>query len=312
MNEKKLTNGMQMDTAQPEIIKSGVAALVGPPNVGKSTLLNTILGQKISIVTPKPQTTRNRIAGVLNGEGYQIVLLDTPGLHRSTLLLNQEMVKVALDSLQGVEAVIFMIDASRSQEATQNLSRQEEYRDYLETVECPAYLLLNKIDLIDRETLLPIIDFYAKMYPFKGVIPVSALKGDGLDRLIEELVALMPQGFRYFPEDVRGISSRNSKLTVTSSPIKFRTFCRTVSSSKATFVSFTIRTINSSRRSCTSWAWATPGVFATSSTVSAAPETSFPDGDTRKSVTRPAATSSRGRPRPQAHVPVLSRDVARR
>lgn len=191
-----------MDTAQPEIIKSGVAALVGPPNVGKSTLLNTILGQKISIVTPKPQTTRNRIAGVLNGEGYQIVLLDTPGLHRSTLLLNQEMVQVALDSIQGVEAVIFMIDASRSQEAAQNLSRQEEYRDYLETVECPAFLLLNKIDLIDRETLLPIIDFYAKMYPFKGVIPVSALKGDGLDRLIEELVALMPLGFRYFPEDV--------------------------------------------------------------------------------------------------------------
>ena len=191
-----------MDTAQPEIIKSGVVALVGPPNSGKSTLLNTILGQKISIVTPKPQTTRNRIAGVLNGDGYQIVLLDTPGLHRSALLLNKEMVQVALDSLQGVEAAVFMIDASRSQETDQNLSRQEEYRDYLETVKCPAYLLLNKIDLVDRETLLPIIDFYSKMYPFKGVIPVSALKGDGLDRLVKELVALMPLGFRYFPEDV--------------------------------------------------------------------------------------------------------------
>ena len=191
-----------MDLLDSEIIKSGVVALAGPPNAGKSTLLNSLLGQKISIVTPKPQTTRNRIAGVLNGDGYQIVLLDTPGLHRSTVLLNKEMVQVALDSLHGVEAVVFMVDASRAWSPEQNGARGEEYKTYLEEVESPAFLLLNKVDLIDKDGLLPIIDFYSKLYPFKGVIPVSALKGDGLERLVEELVGVMPQGFRYFPDDV--------------------------------------------------------------------------------------------------------------
>ncbi len=191
-----------MNSIDSEIIKSGVVALAGPPNAGKSTLLNSLLGQKISIVTPKPQTTRNRIAGVLNGDGYQIVLLDTPGLHRSTLLLNKEMVQVALDSLHGVEAVVFMVDASRAWSQEQNGAREEEYKTYLEEVESPAFLLLNKVDLIAKEELLPMIDFYSKLYPFKGVIPVSALKGDGLERLVEELVALMPQGVRYFPDDV--------------------------------------------------------------------------------------------------------------
>lgn len=191
-----------MDLSQPEIIKSGVVALAGPPNAGKSTLLNSLLGQKISIVTPKPQTTRNRIAGVLNGEGYQIVLLDTPGLHRSSVLLNQEMVQVALDAFHGVEAVVFMVDVSQARTPEQNGVRGEEYKTYLEEVESPAFLLLNKIDLIKKDELLPIIDFYSTLYPFKEVIPVSALKGDGLERLVEELVALMPQGFRYFPDDV--------------------------------------------------------------------------------------------------------------
>lgn len=191
-----------MDLLDSEIIKSGVVALAGPPNAGKSTLLNSLLGQKISIVTPKPQTTRNRIAGVLNGDGYQIVLLDTPGLHRSTVLLNKEMVQVALDSLHGVEAVVFMVDASRAWSPEQNGAKGEEYKTYLEEVESPAFLLLNKVDLIDKDELLPIIDFYSKLYPFRAVIPVSALKGDGLERLVEELVGVMPQGFRYFPDDV--------------------------------------------------------------------------------------------------------------
>ncbi|MBT8346182.1 MAG: GTPase Era [Desulfofustis sp.] len=190
-----------MDANEPEIIKSGVVALAGPPNAGKSTLLNTLLGQKISIVTPKPQTTRNRIAGVLNGEGYQIVLLDTPGLHRSPVLLNKEMVQVALDALQGVEAVVFMVDVSQHRASEENREKQE-YKSYLETVDCPAFLLLNKIDLMSRKDLLPIIEFYATLFPFTAVIPVSALKGEGLEHLVDELVALMPLGFRYFPDDV--------------------------------------------------------------------------------------------------------------
>ncbi len=191
-----------MGASEPEVIKSGVVALAGPPNAGKSTLLNSLLGQKISIVTPKPQTTRNRIAGVLNGEGYQIVFLDTPGLHQSSVLLNQEMVRVALDSFQGVDAVVFLVDGCDSLHRRKDNSRQAEYQSYLEEVDSPAFLLLNKIDLIEKDELLPIIEFYSKLYPFKAVIPVSALKGDGLDRLIDELLGLMPQGFAYFPEDV--------------------------------------------------------------------------------------------------------------
>lgn len=191
-----------MDINEPEIITSGVVALVGPPNAGKSTLMNRLLGQKISIVTPKPQTTRNRIAGVLNGDGYQVVFLDTPGLHRSSTLLNREMVQVALDSLREVEAVVFMIDVSQRFQPDKEAGKQDEYKAYLEEVQSPAFLVLNKIDLIDRDALLPMMETYSNLYPFKSIIPVSALKGDGLDRLIDELLPVMPKGFRYFPEDV--------------------------------------------------------------------------------------------------------------
>ena len=191
-----------MDFVQPEVLISGVVALAGPPNAGKSTLMNKLLGQKISIVTPKPQTTRNRIAGVLNGEGYQIVFLDTPGLHRSSVPLNREMIQVALDSLVDVEAVVFMIDVSQSSPAHVRKQKQSEYKKYLERVTSPTFLLLNKIDLIDRNELLPIIEAYAELFPFNAVIPVSALTGDGLDQLVDELLKLLPKGFPYFPEDV--------------------------------------------------------------------------------------------------------------
>ena len=191
-----------MDFVQPEVVISGVVALAGPPNAGKSTLMNKLLGQKISIVTPKPQTTRNRIAGVLNGEGYQIVFLDTPGLHRSSVPFNREMIQVALDSLVDVEAVVFMIDVSQSSPEHVRKQKQSEYKKYLERVTSPTFLLLNKIDLIDRNELLPIIEAYAELYPFNAVIPVSALTGDGLEQLVDELLKLLPKGFPYFPEDV--------------------------------------------------------------------------------------------------------------
>ena len=185
-----------------EIVTSGVAALVGPPNAGKSTLLNSLLGQKISIVTPKPQTTRNRIAGVLNDKDYQIILLDTPGLHKSRTPLNREMVKIALDSLSEVDCVVFMIDISLPLPEKDELKKRQEYKNYFKEVRSPAILVLNKIDLVDRENLLPIIESYSDLYPFRAIIPLSALKGDGSDVLITELLALMPQGPRFFPEDV--------------------------------------------------------------------------------------------------------------
>jgi len=193
---------MSMDISEPIIIKSGVVALAGPPNAGKSTLLNSLLGQKISIVTPKPQTTRNRITGVLNGDGYQIVFVDTPGLHESSVPLNREMVDVALDSLQGVDGVVFMVDVSDTRFLKKDEARRRQFLSYLEEVSCPVFLVLNKIDLTARDELLPIIEYMAQLYPFKAVIPLSALNKDGLDRLVEELLPIMPQGFAYFPDDV--------------------------------------------------------------------------------------------------------------
>lgn len=185
-----------------EFVTSGVAALVGPPNAGKSTLLNTLLGQKISIVTPKPQTTRNRIAGVLNDAEYQIVLLDTPGLHKSRSPLNREMVKIAMDSLSDVDCVVFMIDISLPLPDRIERQKREEYKEYFKEVSSPAILVLNKIDLIDRNELLPLIESYSSLFPFKAIIPVSALKGDGADMLVQELLSVMPKGPRFFPEDI--------------------------------------------------------------------------------------------------------------
>ncbi|KAB2890555.1 MAG: GTPase Era [Desulfobulbaceae bacterium] len=187
---------------QPENFKSGVVAIVGPPNAGKSTLLNTLLGQKISIVTAKPQTTRNRILGVVSHDEYQIVLLDTPGLHEAREPLNREMMRVAMDSLTEVDAVLFLVDVSLPVPEKKRAERDKEFSGWLEKVVSPAVMVLNKIDLIDRKTLLPMIEGYAALYPFKAIVPVSALKGSGCNELIDELLRLLPAGPRYFPDDI--------------------------------------------------------------------------------------------------------------
>lgn len=187
---------------QPENFKSGVVAIVGPPNAGKSTLLNTLLGQKISIVTAKPQTTRNRILGVVSQSDYQIVLLDTPGLHVAREPLNREMMRIAMESLTEVDAVLFLVDVSLPVPEKKRAERDKEFSGWLEKVVSPAVMVLNKIDLIDRKTLLPMIEGYAALYPFKAIVPVSALKGSGCSELIAELLQLLPAGPRYFPDDI--------------------------------------------------------------------------------------------------------------
>lgn len=178
-------------------VRCGVVALIGPPNAGKSTLLNHLLGQKISIVSPKPQTTRNRIAGIVNGPDYQIVFLDTPGLHRAKDFFNREMMRVATESLSEVDAICLMVDATlEPPTGERNPAR------YLEDADIPAILLLNKIDRLKKENLLPLLETYSAFHPFRAIIPLSAISGDGVDMLLRELLPLLPVGPRLYPEEI--------------------------------------------------------------------------------------------------------------
>lgn len=186
-----------MNQAQNELIKSGMVALVGPPNVGKSTLLNCLLGQKISIVSPKPQTTRQRILGIINGSGYQIVLLDTPGLHKGSIPLNVEMAKIARETLGEVDIIVFMVDATMPAPLPGS-----DLTACLTGRGAPAILLINKIDLLRREKLLPLIQAYQGLHDFTAIIPVSALRAEGAEQLLAELLRLLPEGPRLFPDDI--------------------------------------------------------------------------------------------------------------
>ena len=186
-----------MKEMQENILKSGMVAISGPPNAGKSTLLNGLLGQKISIVTPKPQTTRNRIIGILNDPFYQIVMLDTPGLHEAGKPLNLEMVKIAVSSLSEVDVILFLIDISQTVP-----EKQKKSVEYLEGAACPVILVLNKIDLLKKDQILPRIEMYRNTYPFAAIVPISALKNNGTDVLLHETVRFLPTGPRLYPEDI--------------------------------------------------------------------------------------------------------------
>jgi GTP-binding protein Era len=180
--------------------KSGFVAIIGLPNVGKSTLLNQILGTKVSIVSPKPQTTRFNIRGVLTRDNYQIVFIDTPGIHDAKDLFNQIMVEEALNALEEVDAILWVMDVSH------RLPAEEKILEIIKKANKPAILVLNKIDLIKKNQLLPIIDYFSKLHDFHAIIPVSALHNDGVDRIIDELVKLLPEGpFYYEPDRVTDI-----------------------------------------------------------------------------------------------------------
>ena len=172
--------------------KSGFVGIIGLPNVGKSTLLNQLLGTKVSIVSPKPQTTRFNIKGVLTRNDFQIVFVDTPGIHDAKSLFNQLMVKEALNALQEVDIILWVMDV------THRIPEEEKILDLIKKANKPAILVLNKIDLIKKQELLPIIDYFSKLHDFHAIIPVSALKNDGLDRVLDELVKLLPEGPFYY------------------------------------------------------------------------------------------------------------------
>lgn len=177
--------------------RSGFISIVGRPNAGKSTLLNGILGEKISIVSPKPQTTRNIIRGIKNLEGCQMVFIDTPGIHKGKGLLNEFMVREATSALRDVDAIVYLVEADRKISEDDRLIISS-----LKGAACPIVLGINKIDKIDRREILPLIAEYSALLPFKEVVPISALTGDGVNLLVDILSALLPEGPKYFPEDV--------------------------------------------------------------------------------------------------------------
>jgi len=172
--------------------KSGFVVIIGLPNVGKSTLLNQLLGTKVSIVSPKPQTTRFNIKGVLTRDNFQIIFVDTPGIHDAKSLFNQLMVKEALNALQEVDIILWVMDV------THRIPEEEKILDLIKKANKPAILVLNKIDLIKKQELLPIIDYFSKLHDFHAIIPISALKNDGLDRVLNELIKLLPEGPFYY------------------------------------------------------------------------------------------------------------------
>lgn len=213
-------------------MKSGFVAILGRPNVGKSTLLNALIGEKVAIVTAKPQTTRNRIAGVLEvpvrkgrHPAAQIVFVDTPGVHKPGSQLDRRMLQEVYEALETRDAVLVLVDASRrielqgpSEPATEgaeaqetkapenrrtsNWASEEEFLfSLVRKLDCPVFLVLTKIDLVSKDRLLPMIDTLIRQHNFAEVIPVSARKKDGLDILLNKIVSVLPTGERYFPKD---------------------------------------------------------------------------------------------------------------
>ena len=177
--------------------RSGVVALIGRPNAGKSTLLNRVVGEKIAIVSDKPQTTRTRISGVLTRDEGQMVFLDTPGIHKPGYNLNRRMMSVVTDALSTVDLILLMIDATASFGAGDRFAL-----DMMKRVRTRAFLVPNKVDALkDKSKLFPLIEHYAKEREFAEVIPVSALTGDGVELLIEKAFEYLPKGELLYPED---------------------------------------------------------------------------------------------------------------
>jgi len=185
-----------LDSKSGPPFRSGFVAIIGRPNVGKSTLINQLLGQKIAIVSDKPQTTRNLILGVYHAPDAQLVFLDTPGIHEARSPLNQRMVQTALATLEEVDLVLLVVDSLKAFG-----SEERRIADRLKETTTPKILVVNKIDLVGRDQLIPILNRYHKDSLFSEVIPLSALEGENVDRLLALVKGLMPEGPPLFPAD---------------------------------------------------------------------------------------------------------------
>ncbi|MEK4874220.1 GTPase Era [Bacillus sp. FSL W8-1127] len=176
--------------------KSGFISIIGRPNVGKSTFLNRVIGQKIAIMSDKPQTTRNRIQGVYTTDDAQMIFIDTPGIHKPKHKLGDFMVKTAVNALKEVDLILFMVNV------TEGLGRGEQYIiEMLKDIQTPVFLVLNKIDQIHPDELFPMIEQYKELYPFQEIFPISALNGNNVDRLLSAIKEYLPEGPQYYPAD---------------------------------------------------------------------------------------------------------------
>jgi GTP-binding protein Era len=176
--------------------RSGFVAIVGRPNAGKSTLVNTLVGRKVAIVSPRPQTTRNRIQGIVNRDDAQIVLIDTPGIHQPQNVLSRQMMDEAQHALEGVDVLSLIVDASVDFGAGDEFSLK-----WVRRFHGPTFLLLNKVDRVRKQILLPLIERYAALYDFAEVFPISALTGEGCPALVDSWLARLPESPPYFPPD---------------------------------------------------------------------------------------------------------------
>lgn len=197
------------------MFRSGFVSILGRPNVGKSTLLNALVGEKVAIVTSKPQTTRTRIHGVVEvaarkgkHPAAQIIFVDTPGVHKPGSWLDRRMMQEVHDALESRDVVLLMVDATRrldlptsDDQKKRSVSEDAFVFELIKQLDCPVFLLINKIDLIPKEDLLPLIAQISALHPFAEIFPISARKGDGLDKLVTKLVEYLPEGQRYFPKD---------------------------------------------------------------------------------------------------------------
>ena len=182
--------------SEPTGFKSGFVAVVGRPNAGKSTLVNALVGSKVSIVTPVPQTTRNRILGILSRSDAQVILMDTPGVHKPLSRLNEQMMNFVRQALSDRDLAVLIVDAS------EKFGKGDQFVIDLFAEYAPrAILALNKIDHVHKPALLPLMDRYSKLYNFEEIIPVSALHSDGTDELLAAIIQRLPVGPEYFPSD---------------------------------------------------------------------------------------------------------------
>jgi GTP-binding protein Era len=187
---------MQNNLTENKSFKSGFISIIGRPNVGKSTFLNRVIGQKIAIMSDKPQTTRNKIQGVLTMDDTQMIFIDTPGIHKPKHKLGDFMMKVAQNTLKEVDLVLFMVNAE------EGFGRGEEFiLEKFQTVSTPIFLVINKIDQIHPDELLSIIESYKEKYPFKEIVPISALQGNNVERLLDQIKTYLPEGPQYYPAD---------------------------------------------------------------------------------------------------------------